>query len=117
MFFRWFQRITISVVLLTVLLCFGAFFWVADAAGHGPYTIWYNERFEHLSLRAGLVGRPERDVVKILGHPSSVWKYENLPGESLTSTYNYAPCPMVATGMFQVHCRDGVVRRIEKYDD
>ena len=117
MCFRLFQRIMLMVVLLVVSLLGGGCLSVCDAVGHGPYTTWYNERCAHLSAQAKLIGRSESEVAKVLGHASSVWNYENIPGEPLTTTYNYAPFPWVTSGMFQVHCREGVVQNVEKYDD
>jgi hypothetical protein len=115
--FRFFQRTMVTVVLLIALLLCVGILSLFEAVGRGPYTTWHNERCEQLSVRAKLIGKPESDVFKVLGHPSSVWKYEDVPGEPTTTTYNYAPYPWVASGMFQVHCREGIVQNIEKYDD
>jgi hypothetical protein len=38
-----------------------------DAMEHGPYARAFNQRCQWLANQAGLVGRPESDVVKILG--------------------------------------------------
>ncbi len=87
---------------------------VIDAFAHGPYCTWYNNQCLRLSVRAGLVGRPESDIASVLGPPSSVWEYDQPGGR--TRTYNYAPSA-VALGMFQVHCRGGVVVGLEQFDD
>jgi len=64
-----------------------------------------------------LVGNPESKVIQALGNPSSVWKYENIPGEKLTTTYNYYPFSWYPFSKFQVHCREGVVQNTEQFDD
>jgi hypothetical protein len=97
----------------------------ADAANHGPYTYAYNQRCQELADRAGLVGSPESDVVKVLGRPTSLWRhwsqwYQNgrpAPGAYINTTYNYAPCSFLPCGVFQVHCVGGVVKSTEQLDD
>jgi hypothetical protein len=49
-----------------------------DAIAHSPYAMMFNRRCQALANRAGLVGSPESDVVKVLGEPTSVWKYWSL---------------------------------------
>ncbi len=97
-----------------------------DATYHGPYACAFNQRCQALANRAGLVGSPESDVVKVLGAPTSVWKYRSLvhsitrrpvAGAYLITTYNYAPCSFVPCGIFQVHCDGGIVRATEQLDD
>jgi hypothetical protein len=96
-----------------------------DAIGHGPYATAFNQRYQGLANRAGLVGSPESDVVKVLGEPTSVWRYWSridstgrpAAGAYLITTYNYAPCAFVPCGIFQVHCGGGVVRATERLDD
>jgi hypothetical protein len=97
-----------------------------DAMSHGPYAKAFNHRSQRLADRAGLVGRPESDLTKILGEPTSVWRYwsavsmktrQPSPGAYLVTTYNYAPCSYVPFGMFQVHCADGMVQSTEQLDD
>jgi hypothetical protein len=96
-----------------------------DAASHGPYTMALNQRCQDLADRAGLAGSPESDVVKVLGEPTSVWRYWS--GTDLTghpaagaysiTTYNYGLSSLVACGLFQVHCVGGVVKSTEQLDD
>ena len=96
-----------------------------DAATHGPYARAFNQRCQRLADRAGLVGSPESDVVKVLGKPTSVWRYWSatdlagrpVAGADFIATYNYAPCPFAPCGMFQVHCRSGIVEATEQLDD
>jgi hypothetical protein len=110
------------------------FIWGIDALYHGPYATAFNRRCQRRADRAGLVGRSERAVVKVLGAPTSVWRWQSpvelrprlpLPGPSsvptygdyTVTTYNYAACPYVPYGMFQVHCTGGIVRDTEQLDD
>ena len=79
-----------------------------DALGHGPYSSWYNRRCQRIADEARLVGKPEADVVKVLGPPTFTY---------LQRTYNYAPIPWFPTAKFQVHCQDGVVIGTEQFDD
>jgi hypothetical protein len=79
-----------------------------DSLGHGPYSTWYNRRCQQLADAAKLVGRPEADVIKVLGPP--LYTY-------LDTTYNYAPVSWLPTAKFQVHCEDGVVVAVEQFDD
>src|SRR4051812_4710832 len=116
------KRHLLYLVVSAISLLAGGCLWVADSIIHGPYATWYNNRCQELADRAKLIGRPESDVVKVLGPPTAVWKYWSgvwtstgrpIPGAYLTTTYNYAPCPISPSGLFQVHCRDGVVRSTE----
>ena len=112
--------LTITAALLVACL------WVFDAFTHGPYATAFNQRCQSLADRAGLVGSPENNVVKVLGKPTWVWKYWSSidtttgnpsAGAHFTVTYNYAPCPLAASGLFQVHCTKGVVKATEQLDD
>lgn len=67
----------VSVVLAIVVPA-------VDALGHGPYSTWYNRRCQRIADSSRLVGRPEADVVKILGPPAYTY---------LDTTYNYVPVP------------------------
>lgn len=87
---------------------------IIDCFGHGPYCSWYNQRCQELADRAHLVGRPVADIPLILGPPSSIWDYGH--PEGTRKTYNYDPWGL-ETGMFQVHCRGGVVAALEQFDD
>jgi hypothetical protein len=120
--------VAIAATLMVVFL------WVIDALYHGPYATVFNQRCQRLADRARLVGRSEREVVKILGAPTSVWRWQSpaeirprLPwpgpysvptyGDYTVTTYNYAPCPYTGFGLFQVHCTGGIVRDTEQLDD
>jgi hypothetical protein len=97
----------VGLAVLTVILS------GCDAFTHGPYVTWYNQRCRKLADDAKLVGRPEKDVVKILGPPTFFY-----PGDDDTKrTYNYVPTPMFPTAKFQVHCHNGVVTAVEQFDD
>jgi hypothetical protein len=87
-----------------------------DAVSHGPYSSWYNARCQKLADESGLVGRPERDVAGILGPPTFFYRYPDVDDKWAT-TYNYAPCGLLPTAKFQVHCVDGVVVGVEQFDD
>jgi hypothetical protein len=86
---------------------------VVDAIGHGPYSTWYNARCHRLATEAGLVGKPEKEVEKVLGKADFVWVYDR-PDRS--RTYNYAPS-VFSGGKFQVHCKNGIVDNLEQLDD
>ncbi len=79
-----------------------------DVLGHGLYSTWYNRRCQRLADEANLVGRPEADVVKVLGQPTFTY---------LDRTYNYAPVRWFPGAKFQVHCENGIVIGLEQFDD
>jgi hypothetical protein len=99
--------------------------WIGDDSCHGPWAVAFNQRCQERAQRADLVGRPERDVPDVMGPASSVWRYwsetdlsgQPVVGASFIVTYNYAPCPFVPAGVFQVHCVGGVVESLEQLDD
>jgi hypothetical protein len=120
------RRLMIPVGVAVAATLAVGFIWGIDALYHGPYATALNRRCQRLADRAGLVGSPESDVTKILGEPTSVWRYwsavsmetrQPSPGADLITTHNYAPCPYVACGLFQVHCTGGIVRNTEQLDD
>lgn len=86
---------------------------VLDARHHGPYATWFNRRCQQLADESRLVGRPEGDIVSILGRPT----FHYAGDDDSSRTYNYAPWPFVPTAKFQVHCRDGIVESVEQLDD
>jgi hypothetical protein len=86
-----------------------------DAATHGPYATWFNGACQRRADEAGLVGRPEMDVVSVMGPPTFTYEYEDVDG--WTRTYNYAPCGLLPTAKFQVHCQKGIVVSVEQFDD
>ncbi|KAJ3058649.1 hypothetical protein HK102_010380 [Quaeritorhiza haematococci] len=63
-----------------------------DAASHGPYSTWYNRKCQRLADDAKLIGRPEAEVVEVLGPPTFTY---------LDRTYNYAPVRWFPTAKFQ----------------
>jgi hypothetical protein len=105
------RTILISVPVLGVAL---AILPSCDAWTRGPYSTWFNNRCQRLADQAKLVGRPEGDVVKVLGPPAYFY-----PGDDDNHrTYNYVvPFSMPRTSKFQVHCHDGVVTGVEQFDD
>ncbi len=109
-------RLMIAVAVVAFL--FGVVrpaFLVFDALSHGPFTVAYNRDCQRLADEARLIGKPESEVIKVLGEPTSVWEYDHPDG--WTKTFNYAPVSFVSSGKFQVHCRDGVVKILEQLDD
>ena len=111
------QRLMIVLAVLGVLMgilfpVLGAF----DAITHGPYAIWFNRDCQRRADEAGLIGRPEKDVVTVLEPPTFTYEYDDAPGTK-TRTYNYATCSYVLTSKFQVHCQEGVVVSLEQFDD
>ena len=85
-----------------------------DAATHGPYATWFNAACQRAD-EAGLVGRPEADVVSVMGPPTFTYEYES--GGGWTRTYNYAPSGLLPTAKFQIHCQKGIVISVEQFDD
>jgi hypothetical protein len=92
---------------------------VFDAAFHGPYSTWYNQRCQRLADQAHLIGRPEREVLHVLGLATYTYEYPEVYPDvgTWTRTYNYAPCPWAPTAKFQVHCQAGIVIGMEQFDD
>jgi hypothetical protein len=93
---------------------------------NNPYVRQYNERLESISIESRLVGAPEKRVGIVLGNPTFIdsgwdrWDSETgepTPEAEFVTTYNYAPYWFLPFSKFQVHCRDGIVKGIELYDD
>jgi hypothetical protein len=103
----------VIALVLGSLIAFPILVWI-DNRAHGPYVTWYNRECQRLVDKTGLIGRPERDIVTVLGPPSYVWDYDDARGER--KTYNYAPAG-IPFSKFQVHCRGGVVASVEQFDD
>jgi hypothetical protein len=114
------QGMTIWRMMLVVALvaCFFGFispvYLFFDALGHGPYTTNYNQKCQKLADEAKLLGRPEADIIAILGPPTDIWDYE---GDGKRMTYDYNPVPFIDAGIFQVHCKNGIVTGLEQFDD
>lgn len=101
--------ILVAIVAVTMVTVFPFF----DAFGHGPYATWFNQDCQRRCDEAGLVGRPERDILSILGPPAY-----HYPGDNDSQrTYNYVPWRFFPTAKFQVHCHDGIVTGVEQFDD
>jgi hypothetical protein len=110
------------VLGMGVLAAIGLFVLVLpalDAGSHGPYSTWYNRRCQRLADRAGLIGRPELAVVRVLGSPTFTYEFPEVYPDigKWTRTYNYAPCPWAPHAKFQVHCQAGIVIDVEQFDD
>lgn len=102
------------LVVLPLLTAFATIVIPAcDAVSHGPYSVWYNSKCQHLADQAKLVGGPERRIIEVLGRPTSFYSRE-VAGER---TYNYAPFPRFPVAKFQVHCVNGIVVGLEQFDD
>lgn len=102
------RRLMVWVAVIAILLAIvPPVVLFIDAGSHGPYACWYNAHMQRLSDEAGLVGRPEADIVRVLGKPSYTYG---------SSTYNYCPCPFSPYGKFQVHCEGGTVIGVEQHD-
>ena len=98
--------VAVVAVIMGVLV---QFLKAVDAAIHGPYATAFNQSCQQLADRAGLVGSPESDVVKVLGKPTSVWRYWSVrdltdrpaAGAYLITTYNFGPVPSFRAGSFR----------------
>lgn len=119
----WFR---IAAAASAILLILGIALPLLDVIHHGPYVTWYNKRCQTIATTAGLVGKPEEEVVRVLGEPTSVYEYwdavdfdsgEPEPGAEETTTFNFAPYSFFPFAKFQVHCRKGKVRSLELFDD
>jgi hypothetical protein len=99
-------RMVIAITTLAGLGMLGLTIPVFDAAFHGPYSTWYNHHCQRLADQAHLVGRPECEVIKVLGLATHTYEYPEVYPDigKWTRTYNYAPCPWTPTAKFQVHC-------------
>ena len=66
---EWFKVKQILLVVVVAIAAFllTGFIWGIDALYHGPYATAFNWRCQQLADRAGLVGRPEGEVVQVLG--------------------------------------------------
>jgi hypothetical protein len=111
------SRMRLRNALLIVLLCAIAFTVLPplDAVTHGPYASWYNDRCQRLADESGLVGRPESDIITVLGR--ATFSYQYLDPDGLVTTYNYAPCALLPTAKFQVHSVKRIVVAVEQFDD
>jgi hypothetical protein len=104
--------VAIAAVIMAVLI---PVLKAIDAATRGPYATWFNAACQRRADEAGLVGRPETDVVLVMGPPTFTYEYESVGG--WTRTYNYAPSGLLPSAKFQVHCQKGMVMSVEQFDD
>ncbi len=105
---------TRTLLILTVISAvFMGVFPVFDAVCHGPYATWFNRDCQRRANEVGLIGRPEKDVVSVLGTPT----FHYAGDDDSDRTYNYAPWPLFPTAKFQVHCHGGIVTGVEQFDD
>jgi len=84
---------------------------MVDVLIHGPATQHHNQRLARIAQSNQLVGKSKETAISLLGVPTSTFDMTN--GQTL----NYAPFRYFPHGIFQVHCRSGVVISIELYDD
>lgn len=87
-----------------------------DALNHGPYTRAFNRRCQQIADDAHLLGRPEGDIIAVLGTPTEVWQYDDSFGVEI-HTFNYCPSSWVGLGVFQVHCQKSLIIGLEQLDD
>ena len=80
----------------------------------GPYLTTFTLKYQNIAMDAKLVGRPEKDIVAILGSPAEI-KVRN-QGSS-EKTYVYAPVSYFPLGAVEVQCSQGVVVSIDPWDD
>ncbi len=114
---RWtIRRLMIVIAVLAFFLAIvRPAYLVVDAFEHGPYTRAFNRRCQQIADDAHLLGRPESDVIAVLGEPTEVWTYDDHLGVQVR-TFNYFPSSFPA-GVFQVHCQRGIVVGLEQLDD
>src|SRR5947209_2272714 len=84
------RKLILAVALIALLL---GVVWPAyrafDAFHHGPFTRAYNRECQRLADDAHLIGKPESEVLVVLGPPTSIWDYDQPGGR--TRTFNYQP--------------------------
>ena len=97
-----------------------------EAGSEGPLTTAFNHRLRHRAEAAGLVGRPETDVQRVMGTASDDYDTSGYiidssgqatPIGGPSHTYDYYPYPWTPFSKFQVHCTAGVVTALEEFDD
>ena len=86
---------------------------ISDAEFGGPLTRAFQERYLRVSIEANLVGRPEADIVAVLGSPTSISEFQEFLLSRPTRVYRYAPSWSTA-GSFQVVCHAGVVSGVRE---
>jgi hypothetical protein len=108
---RW--RLRTMLIAVPVIGLTSAIIPACDAVTHGPYSSWFNQRYQSLANKAQLIGKTESQIIPILGPPTFFY-----PGDNDSQrTYNYAPVWYCPTAKFQVHCVNGIVIGVEQFDD
>ena len=108
---------------VTGAIAFGLVIW--ECASLGPYTSWFNNRLLSEAESAQLVGASQELVEKVLGKADNVRQFWEVlgpdklpaPGAKFVTTFEYFPYPFLPFSKFQVHCVDGSVRTLERFDD
>jgi hypothetical protein len=72
------RQLMIAVAVLGMLM--GIVLPVTGAVMHGPYALWFNHDCQRRADEAGLIGRPERDVISVLGQPTFIYEFNNSAG-------------------------------------
>lgn len=123
------KRLVFSQITLLpayMLGCLGVVFASGyEAAEHGPYTRWFNQRLQLKAENAQLVGSPAHRVTAVLGSPDSIMEFWQVvsadgrpaPGAEFVTTYEYYPYAWLPFSKFQVHTTGGVVRSLEMFDE
>ncbi len=82
---------------------------VLDAEVNGPYSRSYKQHLQQVADAAHLIGRPEADIIPILGEPSRIGQVIIEEGEAQVTFYN--PSSLSDRSSFGVACQRGIVVR------
>lgn len=100
------RRVVAAVVLLVAFIfCLP----VADLAFDGPYVTRFNRELARRAADSTLVGKPEREVLRILGPPDRL--------DRNPVAYVYYPYPFVPVSQVKVYCEGGIVTGVKQFDD
>ncbi len=80
----------------------------------GPYLSTFSLIYQNIAIDASLLGRPENDVVPVLGTPTGIRVYDQNSGRK---AYLYAPVYYFPLGAVYIQCNNGIVVAIEPWDD
>ncbi len=101
----------LKLTIFTPLICFIGL--MAFYMAFSCYAGHFNASCRRLVDENKLIGRPEADVIAVLGPPT--YRYLVNPADG-SQTMNY--CPLgIPTAKFQVHFTHGVVTNVEQFDD
>lgn len=110
---RWtIRRLMITVGFIALLF---RIYLVLGEMCHEPYARAFNGKYQRISDQAHLIGRPEADVIAVLGTPRRVHNHDARNGIPVR-TFQYTHSSGCSGG-FHVHCQKGVVRHMEQIDD